>query len=1336
MLGRPGNEIRLLQASLQGRTEAFEAIVVRYQSLVCAITYSSTGSVETSEELAQETFLRAWKSLHQLQDLTKFKAWLCSIARSTVQNRFRTRRRDLIGKAAPLEGAVDTPSHEAGPEEEAMRKEQQAVVARALLQMPESLREPLVLFYREQKSIRQVAQQLGLSENAARQRIARGRNAMKEKVAAMVETTIASTRPGKAFTVAVAGAIAAAGARDAAAVGVSSGSAGLTLGSMGKVVVSAAAVMIVVGGALIYRHRSRLAVSPSPSPAVQAPDRSTPAPALPGLGDVQATLDAEPIAAAGANEPADQVSGSAITDGIGAEGAQFEDPSYTAGEAVTRAHAFQAKGVLSGRVTDAATGEPIVGAGVELAGMRYRDTTDEQGFYSIEQIEEDGEYRIRVNSRRHLVPRVWDELPLMHLSADGRAVKHFSLRPGCMVDVSVCDERGNTVEGARVVASWLGTQIHDPRELVDLGQGRTSSRGRTKVGPVEPTEIAYRLIASHPDYAPGYVDMKLNDPDVVERARIVLRRGIKVQGYVEYADGVPAEGTQISAQPDWWHSSSSTGFYPVEAEGLFTLQRITPGTYSLMASVDPPGSRSSSWFLVTQAQLPLAKGQSLLVRLPQNSPQSLVAIRGRILWTSDERPATLHVSAIGSNPRCNGSVSLEGDAEVFEIGMLDPGTYMLRFTGPGLVEETVHRVAAPSDDLEVVLSYQGIPQLSGRVIDAASGRPIDAFRARVIHLRDLPGPSHPTDPQWNSFTQGQFSQSVSQGVYQVQVMAEGYAPTLSEAVRTDASSSVMVQLTSGGSLTGRVVNAVGEPIHGATVVPLSTARGSQNHESDLFMGEEGAVQTVDGQFVFEHLPPGQERLKVMHPEYCPLVVKTAEVVEGQVASNDDIVLIRGGAVEGTVYDVQGRPQPEVTVYAQDHQGYAMSGRGTPSRLGVAVTDANGFYRIDHLPVDDFCYVMRRDSGRVEGVVHRACVPVAGRTVRLDLGGMTVLRGSLAKDGAILPLTRLHLSGPDSDFSMAFRYYGQTDDHGRFALYGVPPGRYGLYYERPGVRADWVRACLVQVGRENIDLGRVHGPAGQVRVLLHSADPTIDLSGWQVSLEEGLAFRGRPAGMLNEDASTASVRVIEEVAPGVYQVVAWRDDVAIRKAVTVESVGGSLEVELEIPSVVGTVSGALVTDTNQTVILWNSSRTVTVHLPARGDSYIIESLPVGQYEVGDYFLNDRAPLLTFELKEGEHTTVDIDLTRHSYDLGLLGVSLVDDNGAILNHARVWLEGPTGRIDAEPGVTGSYRFMSRPGDYTLFVRCPGHQPHAERLTLPRTRIDRASILRAQKVVRLNP
>src|SRR4030042_1910804 len=96
------SENELLQASLAGNKEAFGAVVERYQSLVCAVTYSATGDVGTSEELAQETFLRAWRNLRQLEDPGKFRAWLCMIARNLASTLHRGNRRSA---AHPLERA-------------------------------------------------------------------------------------------------------------------------------------------------------------------------------------------------------------------------------------------------------------------------------------------------------------------------------------------------------------------------------------------------------------------------------------------------------------------------------------------------------------------------------------------------------------------------------------------------------------------------------------------------------------------------------------------------------------------------------------------------------------------------------------------------------------------------------------------------------------------------------------------------------------------------------------------------------------------------------------------------------------------------------------------------------------------------------------------------------------------------------------------------------------------------------------------------------------------------------------------------------------------------------
>ncbi|HTV61296.1 MAG TPA: sigma-70 family RNA polymerase sigma factor, partial [Verrucomicrobiae bacterium] len=87
-------DAELVNASLAGNREAFGQIVARYQSLVCSLAYSATGSLSQSEDLAQETFLAAWKHLADLREPAKLRAWLCGIARNLVNNFLRARGRE------------------------------------------------------------------------------------------------------------------------------------------------------------------------------------------------------------------------------------------------------------------------------------------------------------------------------------------------------------------------------------------------------------------------------------------------------------------------------------------------------------------------------------------------------------------------------------------------------------------------------------------------------------------------------------------------------------------------------------------------------------------------------------------------------------------------------------------------------------------------------------------------------------------------------------------------------------------------------------------------------------------------------------------------------------------------------------------------------------------------------------------------------------------------------------------------------------------------------------------------------------------------------------------
>lgn len=198
------SEAQLLQASVAGNRAAFGEIVRRYQALVCAITYSATGDVGTSEDLAQETFIRAWQNLRRLEEPGRFRAWLCTIARNLAHTSLRARRRATMH---PPESAAERPAAGAHPDEATLARERHEIVWAAVGRVPPKYREPLVLFYRRQKSVGEVAHDLGLSEHVVRQRLHRGRKLIKAEVSSLVEDTLVRSGPAKTFAVAVVAAL-------------------------------------------------------------------------------------------------------------------------------------------------------------------------------------------------------------------------------------------------------------------------------------------------------------------------------------------------------------------------------------------------------------------------------------------------------------------------------------------------------------------------------------------------------------------------------------------------------------------------------------------------------------------------------------------------------------------------------------------------------------------------------------------------------------------------------------------------------------------------------------------------------------------------------------------------------------------------------------------------------------------------------------------------------------------------------------------------------------------------------------------------------------------------
>ncbi len=197
------NDAELVAETLSGNREAFGQIVVRYQSLICSLAYSATGSLGQSEDLAQETFITAWKRLRLLREPVKLRAWLCGIARNRINNSLRREGREPLASSDPLDTVQDAPASEPSPPDQAISKEEEALLWRTLERIPQLYRDPLVLFYREHQSIERVAQDLELTEDTVKQRLSRGRKLLHEQVLSFMEGALERSNPGKAFTVGV-----------------------------------------------------------------------------------------------------------------------------------------------------------------------------------------------------------------------------------------------------------------------------------------------------------------------------------------------------------------------------------------------------------------------------------------------------------------------------------------------------------------------------------------------------------------------------------------------------------------------------------------------------------------------------------------------------------------------------------------------------------------------------------------------------------------------------------------------------------------------------------------------------------------------------------------------------------------------------------------------------------------------------------------------------------------------------------------------------------------------------------------------------------------------------
>lgn len=164
----------LVSRALAGDVRSYEELVRRYERLVGRILYPYARREVSVEDLVQETFLRAYDRLKTFNPEYRFKTWLLAIANNLGVDTLRRRREVVEFNPETHAEAVR------GPEALALDAERSRDVREAIMALPENYSVPLILRYSEDMSYAEIAEVLGITVQAVKSRLFRGRNMLAE----------------------------------------------------------------------------------------------------------------------------------------------------------------------------------------------------------------------------------------------------------------------------------------------------------------------------------------------------------------------------------------------------------------------------------------------------------------------------------------------------------------------------------------------------------------------------------------------------------------------------------------------------------------------------------------------------------------------------------------------------------------------------------------------------------------------------------------------------------------------------------------------------------------------------------------------------------------------------------------------------------------------------------------------------------------------------------------------------------------------------------------------------------------------------------------------------
>jgi RNA polymerase sigma factor (sigma-70 family) len=176
------SDIELIQQTLAGNQQAYAGLIKRHQRFVFTLAMRFAKSREDAEEIAQDCFIKAYRSLASFQGQSKFSTWLYSIVYTTAMTFLRKKRVDtdsIDDENTYIQIENQSSAYDVNNAE---NKSRSFYLNQAIEQLLPDDAAVITMFYKGEQSLEEIGQAMGMETNTVKVKLFRARQRLKEKL--------------------------------------------------------------------------------------------------------------------------------------------------------------------------------------------------------------------------------------------------------------------------------------------------------------------------------------------------------------------------------------------------------------------------------------------------------------------------------------------------------------------------------------------------------------------------------------------------------------------------------------------------------------------------------------------------------------------------------------------------------------------------------------------------------------------------------------------------------------------------------------------------------------------------------------------------------------------------------------------------------------------------------------------------------------------------------------------------------------------------------------------------------------------------------------------------